>query len=626
MARRPPGKSRQKRARLPAGMGLRAVFFLAAFFHIASLGVPGLLPLGGGLAVALTCLGGIGYALGNEEGRGLILTAIEAVLVSFLVYFGGSGSPILLLPAVLAPLTALERGSSAGFLFVLLSCVGWLGPVVMDRHLAHLNLAGVLYRVLILCSAPFIAHSLPRDSGGSTREGVPEQNRALEKANQLARDQSEARIAREQELYNERRKLEGLMSVAHRMAVLRNPDELLATIVDCAKEQLQVDVAVVLLRVGPNLVVEWKDGLLDTSAARLNCPINQGLLGRLVVTGESFLYSQADGTEPLRPFFPLQGLEYLLPPLRPADQSFQARGEDLRNFLVVPFKNPVDPQPLGLLLVANRLVGDHFTAHDQGYLQILATDAAIAIRNLFFMAELERRHDEMIKVLAQAIEAKDPYTSGHVNRVCQYSVELARAMGLPPQFIKELNTAAMLHDVGKISTPDSILMKEGPLTDAEFEIMKQHVVHSARIIRDIRSVSPEIQKMVLGHHERWDGRGYPNGLKGDEIPLGAQIMAVADAYDAMVSDRPYRKGMPVEEAMRRLERGAGTQFNLKVLSYFMARLHFEPQENAELRHLVVEARQKVGANLRGTLADPRTGGGSVSAGPARRGPERLELE
>jgi HD-GYP domain-containing protein (c-di-GMP phosphodiesterase class II) len=646
MARRPATRSKtsspvhRPSLELPDALFLRWFFYALALIQVVSEKGTSVLPVGLGLTAALAVFAVISRNVGeDDDGRVLVVAAVEAILVSFLIYFAGVAGGILLLPVALAALISIERGQQAGVIFAWVNCIGWLTPTIMDKNLAQLNILGLIYRVALLCAVPFVIRALPRDHSGRGSDDADirrMQSKALEKAQEAARTHGEARLVQEQELNHERRKLEALMKIAHRMAVLRNPDELLSTIVECAKEQLQVHVAVILLRKGQQLVVEWKEGFTEAAASRLNGAIGQGLLGRLAATGESFFYSQVDGAEPIRPYWPLHGLEQLIPILRGQQpHGYQPHSDDLRNFLVVPLQTPIDNAPLGLILVGNRLVGDRFTLHDQGYLQILATDAAISIRNLFFMAERERSHDEMIRALAQAIEAKDPYTSGHVTRVCTYSIKLAQAMGLPANFVKDLNTAAMLHDVGKISTPDSILMKQGPLTDEEFEIMKQHVVHSARIIRDIRSVSSEIQKMVLGHHERWDGKGYPEGLRGEEIPLGAQIMAVADAYDAMTSHRPYRNGLDTDEAMRRLEKGAGSQFNAQVVSYFMALANFTPQENSSLRQLVHEARQKVGANLlRTPAARPGSGVdgsagqvGSVSApsGPARRGPEKLEL-
>lgn len=618
---------------LPPALPLRVFLYLSGLLQVVADKGTSVLPVAGGLCVALIVLAAYQGRVGEDEGQPLVMAGVESLLVGFLCYFAGPGA-ILMLPLALTALISIERGQHAAIIFAWVNCVCWLAPTIMDRHLANLNPLSLVYRVVTLCAAPFLISALPQARGRAEVSEDPNKSQAvaLQKAQEAARTHSEARLVQEQELNHERRKLEALMQIAHRMAVLRNPDELLSTIVYCAKDQLQVNIAVVLLRKGQNLMVEWKEGITESAAAKLNSPIGQGLLGRLVTTGESFIYSQADGVEPIRPYWPLNGMEQLIPILRGQTTGYQPHADDLKNFLVVPLQTPLDNSPLGLILVGNKLVGERFNSYDQGYLQILATDAAISIRNLFFLAERERSHEEMIRALAQAIEAKDPYTSGHVTRVCNYSVRLAQAMGLPASFVKDMNTAAMLHDVGKISTPDSILMKQGALTDEEFEIMKQHVVHSARIIRDIRSVSPEIQKMVLGHHERWDGKGYPQGLKGEQIPMGARIMAVADAYDAMTSHRPYRQGLEREEAMRRLEKGAGTQFNSEVVSYFMALMQFSPQENSPLQRLVHEARQKVGANLRGTPAASPVSGASdtasspaPSSGPARRGPERLEL-
>jgi len=635
MARRPswstPSRSQQALLELPPSLPLRWFFYVSALIQVVGEQGSRVLPMAATVTVALVIFSLFQHKAGEQDdGPVLVLAAVESILVSFLVYLAGVAGGILLLPMALAALTSIERGQHAGVIFAWVNCVAWLTPTILDKTLGQLSIWGLVYRVAVICTVPFVIQALPRQFEDEQPVSIA-QNKALEKAQEAARSLGEARLAQEQELNQERRKLEALMKIAHRMAVMRHPDELLSTIVDCACEQLQVRVAVVLLRRGQQLQVEWKEGLSESGAVHLNCQVGQGLLGRLVNSGESFLFCQADGAEPLRAYWPLHGMENLIPLLRSQAQGFQPHIDDLKNFLVCPLKTPGDPSPLGLVLVGNRLVGERFSFHDMGYLQILATDAAIALRNLFYLAERERSHDEMIKALAQAIEAKDPYTRGHVNRVCSYSMRIAQAMGLNQHFIRDLNTAAMLHDVGKISTPDGILMKQGPLTDEEFEIMKQHVVHSARIIRDIRSVSPDIQKMVMGHHERWDGKGYPEGLKAEQIPLGAQIIAVADAYDAMTSHRPYRNGLGTEEALRRLEKGAGTQFNFEVVSYFMALFEYEPQENSQLREMVNEARQKVGANfLRTSAARPESegdsSGGEPGPGPTRRGPDRIELK
>ncbi len=185
----------------------------------------------------------------------------------------------------------------------------------------------------------------------------------------------------------------------------------------------------------------------------------------------------------------------------------------------------------------------------------------------------------MIQALAQAIEAKDTYTSNHVVRVRNLAVRLGEVWGLERDDLKEIGIAATLHDVGKISTPDRILGKAGPLDEEEYRIMKSHAERGASILEHIHSLPRSIYKMVMHHHERWDGKGYPVGLKGNDIPLGAQMISIADCYDAMTTNRPYRKGFTPLEALMRMEEGCGTQFNAELLCAFFAIHGYRPETN-----------------------------------------------
>jgi len=149
------------------------------------------------------------------------------------------------------------------------------------------------------------------------------------------------------------------------------------------------------------------------------------------------------------------------------------------------------------------------------------------------------------------------------------SVKLARTMNLDEDEQELIAKAAILHDVGKIGTPDHILLKPGPLDDKERDIMNHHTTGSYRILKDINSLDERVKLMVLHHHERYDGKGYPSGLAGDKIPLGAQIIAVSDTFDAMTSDRPYRKGFDPDIAIDRMKECGGTQFDPRVLKTFV---------------------------------------------------------
>ncbi|MEQ8791084.1 MAG: HD-GYP domain-containing protein [Pirellulaceae bacterium] len=189
--------------------------------------------------------------------------------------------------------------------------------------------------------------------------------------------------------------------------------------------------------------------------------------------------------------------------------------------------------------------------------------------------ELYRQQAEflasVVRALTSAIDAKDPYTCGHSDRVARVSVRLAQELGVDETTINTLYMAGLLHDIGKIGIDDSVLRKPGRLTDAEYEHIKLHPELGHRILADIRQLS-KVLPIVLHHHEQWDGKGYPHGLEGEEIPLLARIAAVADAFDAMSSDRPYRKGMPMEKVESIFRDGAGKQWDAQVVDAFFASL------------------------------------------------------
>lgn len=184
------------------------------------------------------------------------------------------------------------------------------------------------------------------------------------------------------------------------------------------------------------------------------------------------------------------------------------------------------------------------------------------------LGELEEVNHEMIAAFVRAVDARDPYTAQHSQRVALYATALAGALGLGPADVERIRLAALLHDVGKLSMERSILQKPGPLNDEEWKEMRAHPVMSAHIISGVRRFAPFLDG-ARHHHERYDGAGYPDGLCGDEIPSDARIIAVADAYEAMTATRAYRSALPQEEALRRLAEGAGTQFDPRCVTAFL---------------------------------------------------------
>jgi response regulator RpfG family c-di-GMP phosphodiesterase len=183
------------------------------------------------------------------------------------------------------------------------------------------------------------------------------------------------------------------------------------------------------------------------------------------------------------------------------------------------------------------------------------------------LEEVEISYRSTLKALVQALETRDYETHGHSERVVTFSLRLGYELGLDKEALRDLELGALMHDIGKIGVPDAILRKPAKLNDEEWEKMRLHPLHGQKILRNIAFLQGAT-RIVAQHHEKWDGSGYPFGLRGEDIDLGARIFSVVDAYDAMISDRVYRKGRPYEEALKELEKFAGTQFDPLVIEAF----------------------------------------------------------
>jgi transcriptional regulator with GAF, ATPase, and Fis domain len=252
------------------------------------------------------------------------------------------------------------------------------------------------------------------------------------------------------------------------------------------------------------------------------------------------------------------------PEAPPAGSGKEA--ESLKSFLGVPLK------------IGNRVIGyfelgsldeGAFSTDDRRVLQVLAGQAAIAIENARLFENTQQTYYETIRSLAQALEARDAYTKGHSERVTRYSLEMAKEMGLSDHGCKVIRYAGLLHDIGKIGISDTILHKRLKLTEEDWEAIRNHPLFGDSILGPLKFLQ-EAQAIVLRHHERYDGSGYPGHLKGEEIPLEARIIAVADAYDAMTSDRPYRQALDPRTARGEIEKASGRQFDPTVVEAFLS--------------------------------------------------------
>jgi putative nucleotidyltransferase with HDIG domain len=202
-----------------------------------------------------------------------------------------------------------------------------------------------------------------------------------------------------------------------------------------------------------------------------------------------------------------------------------------------------------------------------------------------YAQELENSYVSTIKVLTAAIDARDPYTLGHSTRVARLALKMGISIGLSEQELEELEIASLFHDVGKLKTPDYLLLKEGPLNDVEHREIAGHCEYGAAILSRASSLQKYIPA-VRHHHEWFNGKGYPDGLRGDDIPLQAAIIAIADAFDAMTSDRPYKSPLSHEEALIELKRFSGSQFNPWLVDVFQAVIEpihdnsYQPESNS----------------------------------------------
>ncbi|HBG92059.1 MAG: phosphohydrolase [Nitrospirae bacterium GWF2_44_13] len=236
-----------------------------------------------------------------------------------------------------------------------------------------------------------------------------------------------------------------------------------------------------------------------------------------------------------------------------------------RNMICVPVKTK--EEILGALQTINKKAGS-FDNEDLEILCALANQVAVAIENANLYQELKDTFYGTAQALAETIEKRDPYTGGHTKRVMNYSLAIGRMLGLSRAELENLKLSAILHDIGKIGVRDNVLLKDGKLEGGEIEAMNLHPKYGSEILSHVKQLKDVIPGM-RGHHEKYDGTGYPDGLKDNDIPLAARIIAVADTFDAMTTDRPYRKARTADDAFAELKKHAGRQFDPSVVNAFL---------------------------------------------------------
>jgi response regulator RpfG family c-di-GMP phosphodiesterase len=277
--------------------------------------------------------------------------------------------------------------------------------------------------------------------------------------------------------------------------------------------------------IGSLMLIDKETNMLEIIAARglpeevvknTRIPIGKGIAGKVAKEGEPIL---CENIETDKRFFIESNEKYTS-----------------KSFVSVPLK--VKNRVIGVLNVNNKELRQKFDEKDLRLLTILADQSAMTIENAELYKHMQDTYLGTIQTLARAIDAKDPYTRGHSDRVTRYAVKIAKEMNLSESTIRNIEYSALIHDIGKIGIQEAILTKKGKLSKTEYEIVKMHPLIGESIITPVKFLNG-IAPLILYHHERFDGKGYLEGLRGESIPLGARIISVADAFDAMTSDRPY---------------------------------------------------------------------------------------
>ena len=265
--------------------------------------------------------------------------------------------------------------------------------------------------------------------------------------------------------------------------------------------------------------------------------------------------------------------------VRSGDKNWVGRLPDVR-LAVFEYVSPImTRQSLeGMVFAGPKINARDYTSFDLELLHSVCNSAAVSLENARLFQELQGTYLSTVKALVSLIEAKDAYTKGHTERVADYSVALGKRMSLSREQLREIAFGAVLHDIGKLIIYESILNKPGNLNREEWEALKKHPEVGASIIENMDFLS-ETVALVRHHHEQWDGKGYPDGLKGDEIPVGARIIAVCDCFDAMTTNRSYRKALTWKKTLHTLRSKSGTQFDPLVVQCFIEMLEtgFRPR-------------------------------------------------
>ncbi len=343
-----------------------------------------------------------------------------------------------------------------------------------------------------------------------------------------------------------------LYEFSNSLNTLQNLDETLEQTMAFIGSSLNCERISILLVQDGELSIRASTGVPDDILQRIRIPIGKNISARVLKDREPILVKNIDEIPWLSKKINTEFKSFISTPMICAELS----SYDV---------------PIGVINVTNKEGNEVFSEQDLKTLSFIANTASIAIHNQQNREKLEQSYFDTLSALIMALEARDTNTKGHSVRVMQYSEGIAKELALDDSTIKIIRDAAILHDIGKIGIRDDVLLKGGVLSPDELEEIRTHPDISGAIVKSISSLQ-EVGMVVQQHHERYDGTGYPNKLRGQAIHAGARVLAVADAYDAMTSQRPYRASLDLEDVLSELRSGAGTQFDPDCVKALMVHL------------------------------------------------------
>ncbi len=440
----------------------------------------------------------------------------------------------------------------------------WVPDITQDtRWYRDMNSADIAHQPHSVLSFPLLLHNEPIGVVQVFDPDFPELQLAQLLGNRMASEIDKAMLLEASQQRSER--LQALVEIIGYIGTSLNQDDILRMIIDSACQLLNAEAGSLFLleEETGDLVLHVANNLQGQSMIGVRVPSGKGIIGYVVRTGETVLV--ADTSQDARHY----------------TQVDQASGFATRSILAVPLRvrtlvlggerGITQEHIIGGLEALNKREGT-FTQEDARLLETFANQAATVLEIARLYTNTSDLLVGVVQALTTAIDAKDPYTEGHSQRVSDYSLAIARELNIPAETLNHLRIAGLLHDVGKIGVPDQVLKKAGRLDDAEMAEMKKHPSIGEKIIRPVRNLEREMSA-ITEHHERVDGTGYPKGLTGDDITLIGRIVAVADVFDALTSDRRYRKGQTTEQVFEQLLMGVGTHFDTDCVNALIAAYH-----------------------------------------------------